>query len=182
MYCTPRALQLKNGDRLTLRSPGPADAQAMLSYLKRVAGETHFLVRRPEEVAYTPEEECNILEAYLNSPSHMMIAIFAGEAVVANLGISPIGPAAKLRHRCGIGLAILADYWGRGLGTLLIREAVSSARQMGYVQMELGVFSDNERAIRLYEKEGFAPCGAVPNAFRLKDGTFRDELQMVKTL
>ena len=53
-----------------------------------------------------------------------------------------------------------------------------NAPAMGYTQMELGVYSDNERAIRLYETLGFERWGVLRCAFRLPDGTYRDEIQM----
>ena len=62
-------------------------------------------------------------------------------------------------------------------GTLLDTEKlyrrfwVEAARQMGYAQLELGVFADNLRAAALYESLGFQEWGRMRNAFRLKDGT-----------
>ena len=53
---------------------------------------------------------------------------------------------------------------------------------MGLEQMELGVYADNERAIHLYQKYGFEQCGIWKNAFKLKDGTYRDEILMSKIL
>ena len=44
------------------------------------------------------------------------------------------------------------------------------------------MFADNERAIYLYRKLGFTEMGCIPKAFLLKDGTYRDEVQMVKFL
>lgn len=46
----------------------------------------------------------------------------------------------------------------------------------------LTVRSDNARAIHLYEKVGFERYGIQPRAFKLKDGTYRDEIIMVKML
>lgn len=44
------------------------------------------------------------------------------------------------------------------------------------------MFEDNPRARHLYEKLGFQEQGRTLRAFRLKDGTCRDEIQMVKFL
>ena len=44
------------------------------------------------------------------------------------------------------------------------------------------MYSDNSRAIHLYEKFGFERYGIQPRAFKLKDGTSRDEIIMVKML
>ena len=60
--------------------------------------------------------------------------------------------------------------------------AIGQTRANGFEQLELGVYSDNSRAIHLYEKFGFERYGIQPRAFKLKDGTFRDEIIMVKML
>ena len=60
--------------------------------------------------------------------------------------------------------------------------ALRQAKANGYEQVELGVFEDNPRARHLYEKLGFQEQGRTLRAFRLKDGTYRDEIQMVKFL
>ena len=59
---------------------------------------------------------------------------------------------------------------------------IDQARANGFEQLELGVYSDNSRAIHLYEKFGFERYGIQPRAFKLKDGTYRDEIIMVKML
>ena len=57
--------------------------------------------------------------------------------------------------------------------------ALEQAKKNGFEQVELGVFEDNLRAIHLYKKCGFKKVGIQPRAFKLKDGTYRDEVQMV---
>ena len=53
---------------------------------------------------------------------------------------------------------------------------------MGYEQIELGVYSDNVKAQSLYKKHGFEVWGSVKNAYKLKDGTYRDEIMMGRRL
>ena len=113
--------------------------------------------------------------------------------------ISTGGTAAFLK---GLGLPVIeiSDYTGEPElfegrlktlhpmvhGGLLHRrdneEHVRQAKENGFTQVELGVFADNERAIYLYRKLGFTEMGCIPKAFCLKDGTYRDEVQMVKFL
>jgi len=64
----------------------------------------------------------------------------------------------------------------------MIEAALRQAKENGFAQVELGVFEDNSRARHLYEKLGFQEQGRTLRAFRLKDGTYRDEIQMVKFL
>ena len=47
---------------------------------------------------------------------------------------------------------------------------------------ERGKHEDRTQRIHLYEKFGFERYGIQPRAFKLKDGTYRDEIIMVKML
>lgn len=173
-----KQVRLADGRICVLKSLEPADAQRMLDYLKRTAAETHFMLRLPEEVTMTVEEESSYLESSLKDPGAMMINALVEGELAGNVGINPQGLRRKIRHRAGVGIALVKEYWGMGLGRLLMEEAVRAASAMGYSQLELGVYGDNERAIRLYEKLGFEPWGRIRNAFRLPDGTVCDEILM----
>ena len=55
-------LSLKDGRKAVLKNPMPEDAEAVLFHMKQTAGETDFLVRYPEEIHLTVEEEKEFLE------------------------------------------------------------------------------------------------------------------------
>ena len=177
----PKPIEL-GGLRLTLRSPGGADAAAMIAYLKKACGETVFLLNYPDEVTYTEAEETALLERWRSAADQVMVGVFDGDRPVGTVSLSGVGPKSKLRHRAVLGITVLRELWGLGLGRLLMREAEVLARSMGFSQIELGVFSDNRRAIHLYETEGYTVYGRVPGAFHLRDGTVQDELLMAKDL
>jgi GNAT superfamily N-acetyltransferase len=56
-------------------------------------------------------------------------------------------------------LEVVGPFWGRGIGTALIRAAEATARQFGHEQLTLGVGLDNPKARRLYERLGYANWG-----------------------
>ena len=49
---------------------------------------------------------------------------------------------------------------------------------MGYEQLELRVASGNARARRLYEQAGFEAWGAAKRGFKLRDGSYQDDVMM----
>ena len=59
-----------------------------------------------------------------------------------------------------------------------MERAIAEAWAMGYEQLELSLLSGNERALGLYEKLGFIICARTPNAFKLKDGSYEDDILM----
>lgn len=48
---------------------------------------------------------------------------------------------------------------GRGLGRMLLRDAIEQSRRQGFPTLELQVRDGNERALALYRSAGFRPTG-----------------------
>ena len=182
MLFDQETIRLEEGKELIMRSPAPGDEESMLDFLKTLSAETIYMIRYPEEVAETVSEEREILEKFSSDPKKGMIGLFDENRCIGNIGIHPIGTQIKLSHRASIGLGIRKEFWGRGLGKKLLEEGLKTAGKMGYERVELGVYESNVRAIHLYESAGFEACGKTPKAFRLKDGTYEDEILMTKAL
>ena len=155
MRSRAKKIELKDGTTCILRSPDEHDAEKMIEYLKMTSEETYFLVRYPEEINMTTDKEIELLKDNLNSNKDMMIAAFVNNELAGNAGISCVRNHIKLKHRAVFGISIKEKYWNNGIGNALIREVIEQARQIGYEQIELGVFSDNEKAKELYKKYGF---------------------------
>ena len=181
MQITPREYQLPNGTVLTVRSLCADDAEALSAFRLATYRETYFMARYPEEGANLEAVQTG-LAASGKSPVNFEVGAFAGETLVGEFGVAQVRPHIKYRHRAVMGISVRKEYWGCGLGSFLMQLAVDQTRANGFEQLELGVYSDNGRAIHLYEKVGFARCGTMPHAFKLKDGTYRDEIMMVKML
>lgn len=174
--------QLKNGREVFLRSPEEKDANAMLQYLKMVAEETDFLVRYPEEITKTVEEEAVFLQGQLAAERSFMLSAFDGNRIVGNVSINAVGSQQKLRHRASVGIAVIKECWGLGLGRQFMMLAEEQAYRCGYEQIELGVYENNVAARSLYTQLGYEETGQTPHAFRLQKGTYVDEIMMVKML
>lgn len=173
---------LKNGMTCILKSPEACDAEEMLLHIKRTAGETYFLSRYEEEVNTTAERERQIIMDMREDAGGLLLSAFINDRPVAVIGLNGISIHRKMCHRATFGLSVEQAYWGMGLGSVLIEEIILTARRMGYEQLELGVFSDNDRAIALYHRMGFEEWGRKKRAYRLKDGSYRDEIIMGKFL
>ncbi|MEZ5925345.1 MAG: GNAT family N-acetyltransferase [Hyphomicrobiaceae bacterium] len=101
-----------------------------------------------------------------------------GDRVVGWSDITPVSDRETFAHRGVLGMGLLADYRGKGIGTALLGRAIAHARRIGFVRVELQVYADNTPAIGLYRKHGFVVEGRLKDAAYL-DGQFRDVLQMV---
>ena len=172
----------KDGKELILRSPEKEDAKELLAFRRDIASETKYLVRYPYEIENSEEKEMEIISNYIKAEHLGMIAIFDGEQVVGLSSVTPIGRSFKTRHRASAELAVRKSYWNMGLGAHLLDNAVNLAENIGYERLELYVFADNARALRLYKKKGFMDCGQIPQAFKTMEGQYHDEIVMTKNL
>ena len=111
-----------------------------------------------------------------------MISAFENGVLVGNALLSGVFDRKKTLHRAEVSIALLRGAWGQGLGRKLLSELIGFAKQAGYEQMELEVTATNLSAVSLYKKFGFVVYGERPRSFKLKDGTYSNELLMVLDL
>lgn len=182
MYIEETRIKLKDGREARLRSPTVDDAQTIIDYLIQASGETHFLMRYPEEWSgLTLEFEQQLLQNSIDNPDGAMIGCFVDGKAVANCMIN-INNTIKTKHRASVAIAVLKDYWNQGIGTQLFNALFEIAKSKGVQQIELDFIEGNNRARALYEKLGFRITGVKYDATKLKDGTLLNEYMMIKKL
>jgi len=83
----------------------------------------------------------------------------------------------RLSHIAYIGgFGVGAHFQNRGLGSRIMKEAISKLHSEGVKRIELIVEADNPRAISLYEKTGFVREGTLRRFFkRESQSTFVDD-------
>ena len=167
-----------NGQNITLRSPGKQDAETFSEVRDITYRETYFLARYPEETDFTADAAEAMISDIAERREEFDRSVSERADDWLCHGLKE-GNHIKFRHKAGIGIFILQKYCGIGLGRQLMEYAIENARKTELEQLKLGVFDDNVAAIRLYEKLGFREWGREPHAFKLKDGSYRDEIQMV---
>lgn len=177
-----KELALKGGETLLLRSLGAQDARQALAVCKRTAGETLNLIRYEDEWTITPEQEAAYLKKTEDDPKGLMLGAFAGESLVGIGSFLPSAAVDRARHRATLGVCVLKAYWGRGIGTALMQTLIDEVRKTAAEQLELEVVSTNERAIRLYERFGFAEFGRHPRKLKYRDGAYADMVLMMLDL
>lgn len=167
-------ITLKNGKECILRNATSQDARAIKAHRILVAGETDYMLRYPDELTMTEEEEAEILKKKEESDNEMMlIAEFDGE-LAANAGIYPIGRFDRVKHKADFGVSVKKAYWGMGLGTIMLERMISIAREAGYEKLNLEVIAGNDSAVRIYEKYGFKRYGTEEKGFRYRNHTYAD--------
>lgn len=106
--------------------------------------------------------------------------VFIAEAEGRVIGLCALVPFGSLRrgHSAELAVMVDSDNQGRGIGTALMKKALSEADSvMELHRLELKVITENKPAISLYEKLGFK-IEATQRSSCIKDGRFADEYLM----
>lgn len=112
------------------------------------------------------------------SPDDLHIGAFAGARLVGNAGLHR--HRGRRRHVAAIGMGVADGRTGQGIGTALLRALLDSADNwLDLRRVELSVFADNVRAIRLYERHGFAREGTLRD-YAFRDGRYVDVIAMAR--
>jgi putative acetyltransferase len=162
-------------DELTIRRATTQDAEAFASVVAAVAAEERWIgTEAPVDVAAFAERMRGLLAA----GEDVLWVLEDGERVVGTLGLHATGVAGVM----GIGMCVVEDARGRGGGRLFMETVMEHARASTLHKIELEVWPDNARAIRLYESFGFEVEGERREHYRRRDGTLRTSLIMARLL
>jgi RimJ/RimL family protein N-acetyltransferase len=170
---------------VTIRPLGPHDFAAYRRVRLRA------LAEHPEAFTSSADEEATTegdarmarrLSPSPQAPHDAMLGAFADGALVGTIGMT-VDMRAKTRHRgLVVGMYVVPERAGRGLGRALIEAQIARARATpGLDSLVLTVTAGNAHAQRLYEHAGFEVVGREPEAVRVA-GVGHDKLMMFRRL
>ncbi len=108
--------------------------------------------------------------------------LFDGPRVVGHAELRGGRVLAEM-HRATLGMGLLRAFTGQGHGRRLLESLVRWARgDAGLDWIDLGVFSGNAPARKLYERMGFVTLGVREDAFHIDAGAAIDDVLMVLRL
>lgn len=118
----------------------------------------------------------------LSENDHMLVAEAeenGAKKVVGTVGLH-INKNPRLRHSASIGIMVHAAYQGQGIGRALLSKILDLADNwLMLVRLELSVFVDNERAVKLYQSMGFVTEGIMKYT-AIRNGEYADEYLMAR--
>jgi putative acetyltransferase len=163
---------------LTLRRVKPADAAAIAEQFAdpEVFGGTL-------QLPYPSVELWTQRFANQNPPAagsnELVLAAVLDDKPVGLAGLHPFGNVRR-RHAMELGITVAKARQGQGVGQALMTALLDYADNWAQVlRIELTVYHDNQRAIRLYERHGFAPEGRL-KAYALRNGEYVDVVTMAR--
>jgi L-phenylalanine/L-methionine N-acetyltransferase len=165
---------------ISIRAAEPSDAAA-ISALMGSAGVFEGTQQMPYAAVASRLERFSAVDA--NCPRLVAVrndAASGTERIIAHAGL--FIPHASLRrmHVRGLGIAVAKDCQDQGVGDRLMTGLLDWADNWaGVLRIELTVFTDNARAIALYQRHAFVQEG-VMRAYALRDGVYADTLAMAR--
>ena len=176
------SIQDKLGRTVVLRNARPEDSADLIQYLKTTSAETPYLIREPDEIKITEENEKQFIQAKIDDERELMLVAFVDGKHVGNCSLMSIAPYKRYIHRCDVAIALYKEYCGCGIGKAMLQTVLDVAKSVGFEQAELEVMAENKDAIALYEKLGFKKFGTFPDNMKYADGSYMDAYWMMKKL
>jgi diamine N-acetyltransferase len=152
---------------LRIRRATPADAELLSITAARWFDETFGPRNDPEDMRLYLDEAFSVARqtAELSDPRRTTLlaeedGALVGYTILHRTGAGkghpgiPAGEAVEIQR-----FYLSTHHHGRGLARRLMDAAVETARELGGEVLWLGVWEHNTRAIRFYEKNGFADVG-----------------------
>jgi len=161
---------------LCIRQATAADLDAIERNVNAVCDEGLYLV--PSRFVM-PERWRKILAAGGELDNDLIVVAEVGGRVVGH-GRMFTTPGTSV-HVADLGIAIIAEYRNRGIGSRMIACLLDWARHKGLQKVTLGVFASNLQAIHIYRKFGFMIEGVLRQQHRV-GGEYVDEIVMAHFL
>ncbi len=175
-------VQLKNGTEALLRNGDFSDGAAVYENFNLTHEETDYLLSYSDENSYDAEQEAHFLQQKAESANEIEIIAIIDGKVAGTAGIEAVGNKYKVKHRAELGISILKEFWGLGLGKALMKACIQCAEEAGYKQLELNVVAENERAVSLYRSMGFEEFGRNPRGFNSRINGYQELVYMLLQL
>ena len=154
------------------REAETSDAGKFLDYCKRVGAESDFLTFGEEGLPFSISQTADYIRKVSGNPENAMILAFDEGELVGSGIISSVSGRVRFAHRKELAITVRKDYWGKGIGSGIMKVLLDFAKKSGAEVLELQVRSDNERAVALYKKFGFEKIGTYEKFFKINGEFF----------
>lgn len=160
-----------------IRSAVEEDAKELSKIRVQIDGETENMDREAGE-AYI--DETGFIEL-VNKDSISERNIFLVAEVngrIAGFSRCEGSELKRSRHKVEFGVCVLKEFWGFAIGKNLLAQSIQWADSNQIKKITLNVLETNEKAIKLYEQNGFEIEGVLKMDKQLSDGNYYSTIIM----
>jgi ribosomal protein S18 acetylase RimI-like enzyme len=169
---------------LTIRLATDSDAELLADISRQTFYDTFAAQNTKENMDKFMNEQFTreLLMKEVKAPGNIFLIVYSDEKAVGYARLRENNNPPELKDPNALELSriyAVSSHLGKGIGNMLMEKCIDIARQKGKSAVWLGVWKENERAIKFYKKWGFEPF--AEHDFILGDDVQKDWL-MVKNL
>ena len=159
---------------LLIREAETQDALDLIALLDQIGHESSFTSLDENGIAMSESEMELFIDQQAQSENQITLLAFLNDELVGVVNITA-DQRPRVRHIGDVFLGIKKAYWGNGLGSILMEEAIEWAQSSGSIRrLQLTVQKRNTAAVHLYEKMGFRIEGLQERGACIEGGEFLD--------
>ncbi len=176
----PKEYELGTGEKLTVRTAVPDDAQVLLEYADIIFTEDLYNITTREEFDKSVEEEREWIQEHYDKLAHLTLTAEVNGSLVGFLGFEN-GSRKRLAHQGTLHMGVLPQFRNKGIGTALLKSLLGWAKENPVIEkVALEVFAANQPAIGLYKKLGFLEEGRRIRHVKIADGKYINVILMYR--
>jgi ribosomal protein S18 acetylase RimI-like enzyme len=150
--------------KITIRCAGVDDSHLIAVLASVTFYEAYFEQDTPIALAdyivesFPPE----LVKAELNDPNITYFIVFVDGYAVGYAKLREDSSGSGVTGENAVELQriyVVERFWKKGVGEMLLDHVSGAAREKGFDTLWLGVWEQNERGLRFYEKQGFKDTG-----------------------
>ena len=167
---------------LLIRAAEISDASEVIALLDQIGQESNFTSLDENGISMAESEMQIFIDKQAQSENQITLLAFLNDELAGIINITA-DQRPRVRHIGDIFLGIKKAFWGFGLGSILMEEAIEWAKTSGVIRrLQLTVQKRNLVAIHLYEKMGFITEGLQERGACIERGEFLDVYLMGKLI
>ena len=167
---------------LLIREAEISDASEVIALLDQIGQESSFTSLDENGLSISESEMQIFIDKQAQSENQITLLAFLNDELAGIINVTA-DQRPRVRHIGDIFLGIKKTFWGSGLGSILMEEAIEWAKTSGVIRrLQLTVQKRNLVAIHLYEKMGFITEGLQERGACIERGEFLDVYLMGKLI
>lgn len=177
----PVIIKLKSGEEVWIRCAEIDDARNLIEYMTTILRNASAVtLTQAHELSVSEEDEAKWIHDHVSSPGKLILLAEQEEKIVGLLHFAN-GNRERNQHTGSFGMSVHKDWRKQGIGRALVQNLLDWAKMSPIIEKVcLEVFSTNIEAITLYQNLDFIEEGRCPNAYRLDEGKYVDNILMCK--
>jgi RimJ/RimL family protein N-acetyltransferase len=144
--------RLADATKVTLRPAGPDDAAGIIAAVRSSSDERSYVLM--EVYGKDVADQRGFIEA-LDRQYNLFLVATVDDTVVGILALLDACRFCASEPCCAVGIHLVREWRGRGIGSALLRYGLRWADERGYRRVEADIFTANKRSLHLFRKAGF---------------------------